>query len=54
MIRAKQLALSLKTPVQVLLCRAINELLTKHGVAARADEVILPRGGAAHAARRRT
>jgi hypothetical protein len=49
----KQLSLKLKTPVQVLLCQAINGLLKEHRIDQRADEQILPRGGAAHVARRR-
>jgi hypothetical protein len=48
----KQLALNQRTSLQVLLCRAINDLFAKHGRDRLADETVLPRGGAAQAARR--
>lgn len=48
----KQLSLQQRTPVQVLLCQAINDLFQKHGIGRLADETILPRGGAAQAAQR--
>ena len=42
------LAIKEGVTVQHLLCRAINDLLEQHGCGRPADEVMLPRGGAAH------
>jgi hypothetical protein len=42
------LAMQLDVTLQHLLCRAINDLLEKHGRKRMADEGMLPRGGAAH------
>jgi hypothetical protein len=50
----KQLSLNQRMPVQVLLCLAINDFFEKHGLERLADEAVLPRGGAAQAARRRS
>jgi NAD(P)-dependent dehydrogenase (short-subunit alcohol dehydrogenase family) len=50
----KQLALNQRTSLQVLLCEAINDLFAKSGLDRLADETVLPRGGAAQAARRRS
>jgi hypothetical protein len=48
----KQLSATSKKPIQVLLCEAINALFEEHGIATRAEDKPLPRGGAAHIARR--
>jgi hypothetical protein len=44
----RALAVELDVTLQHLLCRAINDLLEKHGRKRMADEDMLPRGGAAH------
>jgi hypothetical protein len=44
----RTLAAKQDVTLQHLLCRAVNDLLEKHGIARMADEEMLPRGGAAH------
>jgi hypothetical protein len=50
----KQIALNQRTSLQVLVCQAINDLFVKNGRERLADETVLPRGGAAQMAHRRT